>query len=415
MSRFILFLKGIAMGTADVIPGVSGGTLALILGIYGELVDTIKGVRPHLLLYVFRWLAGGRKPEDLDIVRAEWKHLNFEFLIALVAGIATAIVAGSSVIPMLMENYPVAMRALFFGLIVASVIVPMRMISFKTPAQISIVALCITLGAAFGFTVTNPANSYDMAREWTTVTSEGESLKDVTRRGPSGMSSEQVFWTEKNQALRDSVAQSEPAKFAELTATHEAQLQPVVDKDVLKARSKPYDEVMISAGTPVQVPRPTIWFVFIAGVVAICAMILPGISGSYILLILGVYFFILNALKGFLSTLAHGHLPVTQASYVIVFVLGCLVGILSFARVLSYLLHRHGGPTLAVLVGLMVGCLRGIWPFRQLVNEVEINVIPTALDANVGIAVGCGLLGVAIVAAFSWLGRVKEEGETANA
>lgn len=415
MSRFILFLKGIAMGTADVIPGVSGGTLALILGIYGELVDTIKGVRPHLLLYVFRWLTGGRKAEDLDIIRGEWKHLNFEFLIALMAGIATAIVAGSSVIPMLMENYPVAMRSLFFGLIVASVIVPMRMISFKTPAQISVVALCMTLGAAFGFIVTNPAHSFDMAREWTTVTSEGESLKDVTRRGPSGMSSEQVFWAEKNQALRDSVAKSEPTKFAELTATHETNLQPVVDKNVLKARSKPYDDVMISAGTPVEVPRPTIWFVFIAGVVAICAMILPGISGSYILLILGVYFFILNALKGFLSTLAHGHLPVTQASYVIVFVLGCLVGILSFARVLSYLLHRHGAPTLAVLVGLMVGCLRGIWPFRHLVNEVEINVIPTALDANVGIAVGCGLLGVAIVAAFSWLGRVKEEGETANA
>ncbi|MEZ4459833.1 MAG: DUF368 domain-containing protein [bacterium] len=156
------------------------------------------------------------------------------------------------------------------------------------------------------------------------------------------------------------------------------------------------------------------WFVFVAGVIAICAMILPGISGSYILLILGVYFFILNALKGFLSTLAHGELPLTQGSYVVVFVLGCAIGILSFARFLSYMLHNHAPGTLAVLVGLMLGCLRGIWPFRHSIDGVEANFIPASFDSSVGVALVCVLAGMAVVGTFTWLGRAKEEG-TANA
>lgn len=412
MNKLTLFLKGIAMGIADVIPGVSGGTLALILGIYHELVDTIKGLRPHILLDILKWLKGGRRSEDFQKIRDEWTHLNLNFLIVLIGGIVTAILIGSAVIPMLMENYPVATRALFFGLIMASVIVPLRMITYNTPAKIATVAIFMTFGAVFGFMFTNPSNTFDMAREWTTVQSTGESLKDVTRRGPSGLSSEQVFWSPQNDALRDAVAKTDPTKFAELEALHQQQLEPVVDKDVLKARSKPYDDLLVPSGTPVEVPRPTLWFVFVAGLIAICAMILPGISGSYLLLILGVYFFILNALKGFLSSLAHGVLPITQGSYVVVFVIGCAVGILSFSRLLSYLLHNHPAPTLAGLVGLMVGCLRGIWPFRQTVQGIEKNIMPTAFDSNVGMAIAAGLVGIAIVAAFSWLGRVKEEGDT---
>lgn len=414
MSRSVLFLKGVAMGTADIIPGVSGGTLALILGIYAELVDTIKGMRPHILMYALQWLKGGRRPEDFARVKEEWVHLNLGFLLTLISGIAVAIVAGSAVIPMLMENFPVATRASFFGLIIASVVVPLRMIGRGGGAKMAVVALGIALGATFGFVITNPANSFDMANEWTTVTSSGQTLKDITRQGPSGLSAEQVFWAPQNEGLRSAVATSDASKFNELSDLHEANKSPVIDKDALKARSRPYDEVLVPAGTPVQLPRPTLWFVFFAGVIAICAMILPGISGSYILLILGVYFFILNALKGFLSTLAHGQIPVTQGAFVIVFAFGCLVGILSFSRVLSYMLHNHAAPTLAVLVGLMVGCLRGIWPFRHSVDGIEMNYIPSGFDTSVGIALACMIAGIAVVAAFSWLGRVKEEG-TANA
>src|SRR5690606_17192868 len=98
------------------------------------------------------------------------------------------------------------------------------------------------------------------------------------------------------------------------------------DKDAIKARSAPYDELVVPAGTPVHVPRPTLWFIFFAGMIAICAMILPGISGSYILLILGAYFFVLNALKGFLTTLASGAVPWNQGVYVAVFCIGCAIG-----------------------------------------------------------------------------------------
>ncbi|MEZ4459834.1 MAG: DUF368 domain-containing protein [bacterium] len=219
MSRLVLFLKGIAMGTADVIPGVSGGTLALILGIYGELVDTIKGLRPHLLLHVLNWVKGGRTAEGWAAVKQEWHHLNLNFLLVLVSGIAAAIVLGSAIIPMLMENYPVAMRASFFGLIVASVVVPFRMISFEKTSTISLVAICMTLGVVFGFVVTNPGNSFDMATEWTTVESRGESLKDVTRRGPSGLSNEQVFGGPK-RTVTAGFAEADPTKFAELEALH---------------------------------------------------------------------------------------------------------------------------------------------------------------------------------------------------
>ena len=93
MSRLVLFLKGIAMGTADVIPGVSGGTLALILGIYGELVDTIKGLRPHILLYALNWLKGGRTPEGWAAVRDEWHHLNLNFLLVLVSAVGMGMCA----------------------------------------------------------------------------------------------------------------------------------------------------------------------------------------------------------------------------------------------------------------------------------------------------------------------------------
>src|SRR5690606_27607896 len=134
--------------------------------------------------------------------------------------------------------------------------------------------------------------------------------------------------------------------------------------------SAPYDEVIVPAGTPVRVPRPELWFVFVSGLIAICAMILPGISGSYLLLILGNYFFILNALKGFLKTAASLQLPLNQGAYVVVFCLGCGIGLLGFARVLSYLLREHAVPTLGVLVGLMIGCLRGIWPFRATVDGI---------------------------------------------
>ena len=404
MKRLVLFLKGVCMGIADVIPGVSGGTLALILGVYKELVDSIKGLNLRFVPAVFRWLArrdAATKQALIDELRA----LNLVFLVTLGSGIAVALAIGSVIVPWFMENHPVETRAFFFGLIVASVWVPFRMIDFKGPKTAAIVAVTVLLGGVFGFVVTDPSNSFETTREWFEVKSSGETLKDLTRLGPSAMPCEEVFWAAENEPLREVLRTSDPTRFDELQGLHAVALG-TRDKESIKARSAPYDEIVVPEGTPVKVPRPALWFVFVAGVIAICAMILPGISGSYILLILSTYFFILNALKGFLKSLVSLELPVTQGAYVVVFCAGCAIGLLSFARVLSYLLREHAVPTLGVLVGLMVGCLRGIWPFRATIDGVVTNVAPTGADAIIG-ALATFFVGLAIVAAFTWVGRSR--------
>lgn len=411
MNRVLLFLKGICMGIADVIPGVSGGTLALILGVYKELVDSIKGLNLRFVPALARWLKT-RSPEHRAELAERLRELNLPFLMTLGAGIACALAVGSVIIPYVMENFPVPTRAFFFGLIVASVWVPFRMIEFAGSRSVATVVVGVVVGIGAGFVLTNPGATYESTREWFEVSSEGQTLKDLTRLGPSALASADVFWDDHNAPMRDAVRQADPAKFEELSALHAAETNLVADKAAMKARSAPYDEVEVPAGTPLKVPRPEMWFVFISGMIAICAMILPGISGSYILLILGNYFFILNALKGFLTTLAHGAVPLNQGAYVVVFCAGCAIGLLGFSRVLSYLLRERPVPTLGVLVGLMVGCLRGIWPFRATVDGIVTNVWPGSADGVVG-AGGMFLVGLAIVVAFGWFGRNRSAEEQA--
>jgi putative membrane protein len=141
-------------------------------------------------------------------------------------------------------------------------------------------------------------------------------------------------------------------------------------------------------------------------------MILPGISGSYILLILGAYFFVLNAIKGSVESLLAGNVPLQQGSFVGLFILGAGIGILSFARLLGYLLDEYTSLTLAGLLGLMVGCLRGIWPFRAIEAGVSVNTLPTAFDTHVVHAMATFLIGVAIVATLTYFGAAPDSMET---
>ena len=143
-------------------------------------------------------------------------------------------------------------------------------------------------------------------------------------------------------------------------------------------------------------------------------MILPGISGSYILLVFGVYFFILNAVKGLLTLASKGVMPTGNLLYVSVFITAMIVGILGFSRVLSYLLREHEEVTLGVLVGLMIGCLRGIWPFQDAASGLATNVWPTASTAGVGGATATALAGFAVVAALTWWGIRSEREEGAE-
>jgi putative membrane protein len=405
MKRVLLFLKGVCMGLADVVPGVSGGTMALILGIYKEFVDTLKGLHLKWLAPLWRYIRG----EDRAAARAELveqlKALNLGFLITLGLGIFTALGVGSAVIPELMENYPVQMRAFFFGLIVASVWVPFKMIDVGTARKIATVVAFGIAGAVFGWMVTDPGNQFEVTREIAEVESTGETLEHLARRAPSAETTAEIFWDEANQPLRDAIEAGQPNTYTRLVELHAQESEGDVNtKAALKARSEPYNEVQVPAGVSVSVPRPAHWYVFVAGAIAICAMLLPGISGSYILLILGAYFFILNALKGFVKTLVAGGFPVSQSAYVLLFCLGAGIGLLSFARLLSYLLERFPAYTLGALVGLMVGCLRGIWPFRAPVEGTVANVMPGAFNASVMSALVAFVVGLAIVTTLTWLG-----------
>ncbi|MDO9624350.1 MAG: DUF368 domain-containing protein [Pseudomonas sp.] len=242
--HILLFAKGIAMGAADVVPGVSGGTVAFISGIYDELLRSISSVPAALGL-----LVRGR-------ILAAWQAANATFLLVLLAGILTSVLSLARVITFLLAEHPIPVWSFFFGLILVSSHLVAREIQRWNWSRF----VSFALGAAFAY--------------WITVASP-------------------VQWG------TDSLS------------------------------------------------------IFFAGSIAICAMILPGISGSFILLLLGLYPFILGAVKGL------------DINVLMLFASGCLVGIVSFAGLLRWLLVRWRDLTLALLTGLMLGSLNKLWPWKE--------------------------------------------------
>lgn len=401
MERIVLFLKGACMGVADIIPGVSGGTMALILGIYAELVNSIKGLHLRWLPAVWRWIRGGFRREDFQEVVSHWREMNIPFLAILGIGIAVAIAAGGMVLPGLLDRHPEAMRALFFGLIVASIGIPFRMVSFSEPNTKWWVAAMVAVGIGAGWTATAPERIHDAGIHWVEVEAQqGDTLESINRRGPGAWSADRIYWAEQNEPLRRAVQRADDAAVPPDGGAAEA----VSDDE----RQELYGELEIPAGTPVQIPQLAVWYVFVAGIIAICAMILPGISGAYILLILGAYYFVLNALRGVLTGFAEVTLPMGAMTFVVAFCVGALIGILSFARLMSYLLRRFRAVTIGLLVGLMIGCLRGIWPFQEMVDGRMINVVPDAVDATVVAAVVTAVAGAAAVLVLSRVGEGRK-------
>jgi putative membrane protein len=288
---FVLTLKGMCMGTADIIPGVSGGTIALITGIYHQLLKAIKSAD----LSALRLVLSGRIQEAVSRV-----HLRF--LVSLFAGISIAIVSLARLMNYLLHQHPVPVWSLFFGLVAASVLVVGRSIT---------------------------------------------------------------SWRKRHVAA---LAAGTLAAYA------------------------------IVSSIPVATPNTPL-FIFGAGVIAICAMILPGISGAFILLILGKYEFVTGALKNpFL---------LSNTLVIIVFCAGCLVGLLSFSRVLNYLLNVRYHTTVAFLTGLMIGSLPKLWPWKRVVESAVIrgkthvittaNVLPDALTGEVLAAAALAITGAAAV------------------
>jgi putative membrane protein len=292
-----LFLKGICMGTADIIPGVSGGTVALITGIYQQLLQAIRSVDARMALMLLKF----------DIKGAV-ASLHLRFLLALLMGIGVAIISLARLMNYLLHTHPVYIWSLFFGLIIASVIVVSRYVSRWSPGAIT----CFISGALLAWLIVNVV--------------------------------------------------------------------------------------------PVSTPESA-GFIFFSGLVAICAMILPGISGAFILLILGKYEFITASLKN----------PFLADNFftIMVFCAGCFVGLMGFARVLNLLMNRWYNLTIAFLTGLMAGSLPRIWPWKEIVatriirgkeHVIQVrNILPEGVDGAFFLAVGLAVVGFAIVI---WLERI---------
>ncbi|MFB1489759.1 MULTISPECIES: DUF368 domain-containing protein [unclassified Thiocapsa] len=315
MSRLSLILKGSAMGIAEVIPGVSGGTIAFITGIYERLLDAVKAFGPGLI--------GVHRREGLDGI---WRAVDGGFLALLLAGMAMGILVGVFGVSWMLEHYPPLIWAFFFGLILASILFMVRRIPQWRAGEVGL----FVLGAVVAYAIT-------------------------TLTPASG-----------NEAL---------------------------------------------------------WFVFVCGAIAISALMLPGISGSFMLLVLGMYQFIIHdTLKGLLVDFSLDKLLILS-----VFALGCLAGVMTMSRLLSWTFKRYRSLTLATLTGFLVGSLNKVYPWRnaedwlrdsagQVVMAAdgltpekilsEVNVLPSGYEGDplvLGAVLTC-VLGFLLVYAFDHFG-----------
>ncbi len=248
-----LVLRGMGMGAADVVPGVSGGTIAFITGIYEELINSIRGInlKAIKLFFTGRWFSF-------------WKQINGNFLLAVFSGIFISVLSLAKVLEYLLEHQPVLIWSFFFGLVLASsYVVSRKIIQWRYPKIVAVVA---GIGIAYYITSVTPTTTTDAS-----------------------------------------------------------------------------------------------WFVVFSGGLASCAMILPGISGSFILLLLGKYSFALHAVNEriILDLLLLGA--------------GAVTGLILFANLLSWLLKKYHDITIAVLVGFMIGSLNKIWPWKETLKTIVVE------------------------------------------
>lgn len=256
-------LKGMAMGAADVVPGVSGGTIAFISGIYEELITSINNVNLSLL-----------KTWKKDGFKAAWTQLNGNFLLALFLGIGISVLSLAKLVSWLLENEPISIWSFFFGLVIASILfVGKEVQKWNAGAMISLL-----IGAVVAYY--------------------------ITTLPPSGNS--------------DSLP-----------------------------------------------------FLFLSGALAVCAMILPGISGAFILVLLGSYKTIIDSLHSF------------DLKIISVVGIGAIFGLLSFAKLLKWMFSHYKNVTLALLTGFIVGSLNKIWPWKRILEIKTIGEKKIIIDENV--------------------------------
>lgn len=313
MKRIIDYImvavKGACMGAADVIPGVSGGTIAFITGIYDDLLGSINAIDATAVKLFFT----GKFKEF-------WKHINGNFLVSLFCGILISVLTLAGLMQYLLEHHPIQTWAFFFGLIVASSIFILRGI-------------------------------------------EGWNLKAV------------LFLI-----------------FGVFLGVTICTLSPTTTPDAL-------------------------WFIFLSGAIAICAMILPGISGSFILLILSKYQYIMGAISGLTSGQAIGESIVVLG----VFAVGAVCGILAFSRFLHWLLGRFHKETLITLAGFIIGSLVKVWPWNdkeaivraQFPDAASVAEASLQIDMQVGSAILFAVIGFSLVTGIELVGKMLSKRKAA--
>ncbi len=395
LQRILIAIKGALMGLADMVPGVSGGTVALVVGIYRPFVDALRSLHLAWVPPLAAWLASGmRKTDARHRFTASWRSMHLGFLLTLGLGMAAAVVVMVNVIPPLMQAYPQAMRGLFFGLVAASVVVPWRMIGKERGPRL--VAVFVVAALATYLLLGAQASPW-VERERVVVEADGTSLAELAREQRSTATPRELY-AGFDPAVREAIREANPA-FDEARESN---------AEVGDA----FDRLHLPAGLAVEVPRPALWYVLICGAIAICAMLLPGVSGSFILVMFGMYYVMANTLR----TTLHGTLdwvrgaaplPFEHGLLVAVFLCGALAGLLGAARLLSWLLHHAtlSRPTLAVLAGLMLGSLGVLWPYKDGPQVDARNVLPRTLEEPATwLPLLLMLLGAALVALLHWFG-----------
>lgn len=305
---FRIAAVGLVMGAAEVVPGVSGGTIAFISGIYERLINSIKQFTPFLLLQLKK-----------NGVKSTWRRVDATFLLVLFTGMGVSVLVFANAVSYLLHNEPIAIWSFFFGLVVVST----GVVSREITSYGANIGLGVGVGIVIGILVTH--------------------LVPITL-------------------------------------------------------------------------EPTPLMLFVGGSIAVCAWILPGLSGSFILLLLGLYGFVIDAIKS---------LDVLNLAFLAA---GAVVGLVSFSQVLSRLFALFKNETLAVLLGFMLGSLAKLWPWKNTTSyqiEPDGSQIPliqepvfpdvysnlTGQDAQIMMAIACALVGGALVLVLHWVARMTNDPE----
>ncbi len=326
-----MFIIGMLLGVANIIPGVSGGTMAVVVGIYDRLIADLCKFNLKTIQDLKELI---QSKDKLNKFKELWQSYDLSFLSTLTVGAILAILLLSKVITYLLKSQHDPTYGFFFGLIIMSIWIPFKMLNRKSFREF------ITL--AFGI----------IAPLLLAMALSSEEKVNVAQK--------------KNKIKNKEVATQSSDKTKE-----EDKAAPIQD---------PHSASRLA-------------FIFLCGAIAISAMILPGISGSFLMIVFGVYFDILKAIQNF------DFLTLT------IFAVGCGVGLLGFVRLLNVLMKSYRDPTIAFLIGLMLGSLWNIWPFKatEIVGNQTIylhNIIPANLDINTLLTLGSTLVGIAIVFSF---------------